>query len=955
MKRNNSRFIKFIFISFLLFLSINFEIASNDNKITGTISTPKIVQNNVQNISLKSSKTSDFIGNGPITIHSLELVNNFVLKGENAHLILEIESIENLVDISLEITFVSIESEYGLAYIQEKNEQIAPLILKATYEDYCSSLHAYENHIGYLSIGPLIDENATFKSAILPLNRGSWKITHLAFNYASGQSEYTLEDEIMIHVIFNPYQHVIFAYFIHNMVTPFNDGKTIRDSLNAGLERLVNDYSFSVNIIVIQEDDTWNPDESLLNCSDFITDACKHIGEKLDLKNDTWDAIVEYDLETNVWTKTKNSNGGYDIFIAASNRLCDTLGKASYGGNFAYAGSGRYDLLNYRISENQYDNLLQHEISHIFCANNRDGSNSIMDTSLSFNGTHFTSPCLELLNYVSIDLTYIHKHAGRFDGPPNPALPLSYGKETLLSSTENIFWAHPKLAIPKNSSYQVKYIIASLKNSAGKVSLYYDIYQENSWDNFKLLETTDQNITDYDLFADNFGNLHVVWIAQNLTDDLRTIFYKKYSYTGSWGTTEQITNGTNCYGLSISGDKSGKIHLVYDLVNESSSAIYYAIKESSWTKFQLPNSAVNSTLPKVSIDDYNNIHFLWIENSTSTNQLKLMYQMLTNQSIYDFLEEIFNISNHNYLINPQLTCNTESSLIAIKWEVISESQSYIYYIERYSSDNFSEIEIIQTKNELQSFNSQLLVTANEQIHIWWEQPNKWNNKSYLLFRNKIPNGSWHFTNGYTTPEFNYYNIALANGQDNTLQIVYIKTDLLFQTTTKYCRLFTRILYPVNHQITIGNFTFEASLVTHLYIEFSQINALSSFSSIGYIDSPSEALYNGFGIWRNDDGLPLHTGTLTLDSISGNWSGSGIIDNPKPGIYFVGVNFRDKNGISSGNVYSKNTFIIIAPEDSNNPENSLGLILGLSIGIPIFVIGVTSPIVIILVKRRRIDK
>ena len=102
--------------------------------------------------------------------------------------------------------------------------------------------------------------------------------------------------------------------------------------------------------------------------------------------------------------------------------------------------------------------------------------------------------------------------------------------------------------------------------------------------------------------------------------------------------------------------------------------------------------------------------------------------------------------------------------------------------------------------------------------------------------------------------------------------------------------------------------------------------------------------------RVGDVMPLRRGMLELDTNSGTWFGSAIVTDVQPGEYYVVVAFMDSEYIYSGQFSSSNFFII---EGEEQPSNLMKiLIISLSIGVPVVLIGTIVPTVLILKKRKK---
>jgi hypothetical protein len=382
-----------------------------------------------------SSEYNDFI--------DLELVavfSSIILKGENAHLNIQFKSLETIDSWTINIALVCVPSNYGPYYQIDKNQDgvLEPLIfdLSYTFDETISEGQMVEKEL-YFGPSPLTP-SIPFNQ--IPLNRGQWIISTIEFSSEGFTTNIFMPtSDLVITVAFNPYKHVAFLYFQHTFQNPFPSDETIRDYLDQAIFRLENNYSFSIKLFVITEDSTWDPPEEIVNASDFKQDAWNHVGQQLSLKDQQWDHVHGYDFIKKLWTGIKPFNGGYDILTFATDRLADVLGVAAVAGNWAFASGGHYEYLGYHIQPSSYDNILQHELSHVFGAHDRDASGTIMDTQLEFKNNRFTSPCLEETHYLQEDRELLQEHSCRFDGDINPT-PLTIGRQKSATISIDVPW-----------------------------------------------------------------------------------------------------------------------------------------------------------------------------------------------------------------------------------------------------------------------------------------------------------------------------------------------------------------------------------------------------------------------------------------------------------------------------------------------------------------------------------
>ncbi len=911
----------------------------------------------------QQKKATNFLGSGNIVINSIVIEDNVILKGENAKASINLENEIATSDISLLLTLVSIPSKYGLEYFQDANTdgELESLELEIYIEDFCSSLSAHEVFTKEITFGPDFDEGLVNAHALIPLNRGSWQIIAIAFTSAEGESSYTLEDSLIVHVSFNPDEHIVLAYFVHDDIPTFSNGKTVRDSVDQAVERLENNYAFSINIEVLVEDTEWQPDISLINNSQMIADAWTHVGKKLGLKDETWDHLHDFDLVTGLWTTTKPMNGGYDILITVSDRPGDSLGIAAYCGNWAYVSGGRYNLLNYHISQNQFDNIIQHELSHVFGALDRSHSNTIMDTELIYTGSEFTSPCLEEINYLSIDISHMKYHSIRFDGPPNPTFPFTLEQEKTLSTIFNTKWIAPKLAQSKNNSYPLLHSVAGIKYGNNKIVLYHSSSYNGDWNNYQQISTSNQNASNAELTIDAKGNLHLIWIVHNDSDSSSHLYYRNRTNTGSWRPIEILENETIIRDVKISADGVGNVFLIYTKENETVSEIYYRTRNyGDWTAPQkLLTGSTQSKKPTIHFDKNNDLHILWYERDLVNTQNKLYYIIRDNSSLFSTKELLFTGSSSANLINLQVLYNDELSIVHYLWEELADDQRSLFYCEKLSNGTLSDIDLLFHDNETAACNARFIVTIDAKVLVVWEDLNKYHNQTFLLYRGKLANSDWSFTNRFSPVEKSYsYPYLLYDEEFDEIRFIYSTNEFSYSSSELYSRIIYRTIYLKNFQISVQDFNFTATIDLNsesIFFSFENIQAYSNFTNIGLLDEIGKTKVHSFGIMRIDEVLPLSRGILTLNSSSGTWFSSATVTDVQPGEYYVVVAFMDSENIYSGQFNSFNSFIIEGEEneEENPPSNKLKiLIISLSIGIPVILTGTIVPTVLILKKRKK---
>ena len=906
---------------------------------------------------LESKVALNFYGSGKIQINSIVLEEGVIVKGENTKITINIESEENIEDISLHLVLESIPSQYGLEYLQDKDKdnELESLKLDIVIVDFCESLVSNVAFEKSITFGPNLEEGVIGVHSLQPLNRGSWRFTTIQFTSSADDSLFEFEDNLEVHVTLNPDEHVVFAYFVHNNIEPFFNGRTIRDSVDQAFDRLENNYSFSYQIEVLAEDNEWAPDSSLIESRDLIADAWGHVGKQLELKDDSWDHLHGFDLVESLWTTTKPLNGGYDILLIVSDRPGEVLGLAAYCGNWAYASGGRYDALNYHTSSSQYDNIIQHEVSHIFGAADRADSDTLMDNTLSFNGTHYTSPCLEETNYLSVDINQMKTHAERFDGSLNPTIPYTLGREKILSSIDNTLWINPSVAQSKNSSYPIVHSVAGLKNAQDKIILYHSSYYNNLWTAYSQFSALDQNASLASSVVDAYGNLHVVWIVHNTSEIAGHLYYRNRTYSGTLSAIEILETNTT-QDCKISADGLGNVFLIFAQGNETHSKLFYRTKNNSnWSaKETLITDTTNARKAAITFDLDNNLHLFWYERNSPSSENKLYYNILDNSSSFGLKEILLTETSNEHLEELQVSIAIASRKVSFLWEEIDESQRSLYYTEKYTNGTLGSIDLLFSDSESKSTHPLLTSIPDDRILVLWEDLNKYKNQTYLLFRSKEGDTKWSYINRFSPLEISTsYPTMIYDDENEEFILLFSTNDYSYTYSKFYSRIIFRKFYPENYQISVADFNFTAEIDSNsgsIIFTFSNIQASSNFTDIGILDEESKTIVHSFGIMRRDEALPLYRGSLSLNTYSDTWFGSAVVSDVEPGEFYVAVAFMDSEYTYSGQFNSINVFIIEEPESPRDTTRIL--IISLSIGIPVILTGIILPTILVLRKKKK---
>ncbi|MBD3189854.1 MAG: hypothetical protein GF308_04385 [Candidatus Heimdallarchaeota archaeon] len=919
------------------------------------------------------SSISNFIGEGNLSLEDLSLEESYIMKGENAQLSLTIQSksLTTLHNLSATILLTSLPSDYGLQYFLDKDQDglEEPLTLQAEIHSFVEVLNPEETIVEEVIIGPTVPSSEEH-FGIIPLNRGSWKVSEIILSTADIEDcVYLPLEELVITVTFNPYENVVFAYYLTDDIPPFSSGRTMKDALQLAIDRLENSYSFSIKILVITEDNSWTIGAIEPTVQEFRKNAWIHVGQKLGLKDGTWNHLHGYDLfQDRVWTKTKKENAGYDILIAVTKKSANNhLGFAGINGNWGVVTSGRLDLLNYKISENGFDKIIQHEISHIFGAYDRDYSNTIMDTAPAFYEEGVTSPCVELTNYTNTDLRLITENQGRFNGPVNPVSGWSWDREITLQSSKIYNWSSPVVAQSSNPYFPKLHLLLEREfasEESNTVIYHKQAAPSGVWSEEMAITDPNKNSTNAAITVDLQGNIHVVWIDKTKEEDSygKLYYRKRDAFGGIWGEKIILENLTNCVQGAIATDSSGIIHLVYEQFNGTASKIYYRqLSNATWFPSQLiSNSSINAYDPSVLMDPNDGVHLAWIERNDKQATNGLYYSYWNNTNQFSQKELIHQESVSYELTDPQISLEPNGTTLHFLWQRTSEEnekqQKSLWYTERISNGTVIPATVLSSEKQ-NANNPSIIINDEGAAYVFWENLDLKNNRRHVLYRVKTSKGGdWSQINRLPQIRYDTFEPALTINSEGDLVFIYCSFEEEIIGTDSSSVIYQQKIYQEFYAISVSNFTFsKINLQNYNRVlgEISNIRAYSNSSAIGALDDYSKASLRRFGIWRIGAGIPCFEGNLELDRQTGQWFARIELTECLPGEYVAIVVFQDSQNTKSDYVVSSTSIIINGENNTiNDKSKNNELIIGLATGIPAFLIVVVTSIILIIKNQKR---
>lgn len=152
--------------------------------------------------------------------------------------------------------------------------------------------------------------------------------------------------------------------------------------------------------------------------------------------------------------------------------------------------------------------------------------------------------------------------------------------------------------------------------------------ENKKWYDPMIISNLHAQSYDPSITADKFGNVHVVWeVNLGPADD---IYYRFWSSTlKNWSSTVTFSQGCteDSQDPSIVADRFGNIHAVWhDYTNYSGSGtdadIFYRRWDnltSSWSSIEVITTGSNShsRYPKITVDKFGNAHLIWTEGDTN--------------------------------------------------------------------------------------------------------------------------------------------------------------------------------------------------------------------------------------------------------------------------------------------------------------------------------------------------
>jgi hypothetical protein len=256
-----------------------------------------------------------------------------------------------------------------------------------------------------VNIGPLIGDR-------FALNSGIFKLTKVSV-WASNHNELSLTTNNAITIEPDPYSHVVFALVMVDnawiqLQSSFQGFQDINTIYNLIWPRFWHQYS--INYRFLKTELSWNSGNSY-DIEEVLTQARTEAGRILGLS--TPDKLWEFN-DRILAGETRAQNHGFDILIALIGRQASHFGIGS-------DGTAMLAAINYwgRWADGivkQSDELLQHELSHTFGANDNNDSEDVMDYQ-SFWGLYNWLWDLDPIRmWKPKSYTQMLPHVGTFDG-----------------------------------------------------------------------------------------------------------------------------------------------------------------------------------------------------------------------------------------------------------------------------------------------------------------------------------------------------------------------------------------------------------------------------------------------------------------------------------------------------------------------------------------------------------
>jgi hypothetical protein len=202
----------------------------------------------------------------------------------------------------------------------------------------------------------------------------------------------------------------------------------------------------------------------------------------------------------------------------------------------------------------------------------------------------------------------------------------SFGKlhfnDTPLSNAEENPHS-PRLAIDKAGGYHVVWIYMG---DPASLEYRYSNDGGQTWQEAKRLNT-DQDVPslgygrDVELFADEQGNVHLIWNSTN------GIFYRRWTSARGWEPAVEITREASGGNFDLTTDAMGLAHVVFW---QGGRGIRYVQQQadSTWSAPRLVTDDYKSGSPRIAVDQRGIRHIVWTSYEDSPNASDLYYAIL---------------------------------------------------------------------------------------------------------------------------------------------------------------------------------------------------------------------------------------------------------------------------------------------------------------------------------------
>ncbi|MFH1287110.1 MAG: hypothetical protein ABII25_00235 [bacterium] len=273
-----------------------------------------------------------------------------------------------------------------------------------------------------------------------------------------------------------------------------------------------------------------------------------------------------------------------------------------------------------------------------------------------------------------------------------------------------------------------------------KVSSNYNIYYETFYKNFSaeqlkagrpknvmVSKEDSHHAANPDIIADKTGNLHIVW--QDLENDIYQIYYKKFDIEKGWEPDIKLTEGSaSAANPKLTVDKYNNLHFVWRDNRDGNYEIYYKYFDGEkWSgDFRLTNDPASSEKPEIAVDNYQNVHVIWRDNRDRTYAI---YYKKWNGKTWEIDQRLSNIDNASAsTTNPAVTADI-LGVIHVVWQDNRDGNYEIYY--KKFDGKWSEDSRI-TNDKHNSYNPKIISDSAANLHLVWHNREK--DLSYIYYK-----------------------------------------------------------------------------------------------------------------------------------------------------------------------------------------------------------------------------